>query len=352
MSGAFIRKLLLTAWLSALAAAQNPAVSSGTRPEQPDQALKLQVVETRIAESELGGIVIDPLQCDGDGNVYLRGYDERKLRAPIKKISEKGERQAVYTLSSVPDVKPMGGGYFSVTPNGEVYQLAWSEDGARQVVVYGKDGAFKSRIVLDEGKPFQGYQLAVFPGGELLVSGLRKDAGGPNLPFTAVFDANGKIIRKVQLQDDQDIQLAVERGDANLVNPMYPSGTNRAVSFGQASTGGDGNVYLMRRVSPALVYVISPAGEVLRRIEVSAGDSNLLPNSMRLQKNRLAVMFRHPHTNEQVIKVVDSQSGGELRAYDATSLGPMFTCYGSDPERFTFVSTRQGKLALDRAEPR
>lgn len=341
--------VFLTAWLSVTAAAQSPAVSSKATPEKTDGVLKLQIVETRIVESELVGIFIDPFQCDADRNIYLRGYDERKLLVPIKKFNEKGERQAVYALSSVPDFKPHGAGYFSVTPDGEVYQLAWSEDGARHVVVYGKDGAFKSKIVLDEGKPFQAYQIAVFPKGEFLVSGLKRNS---NLPVTAVFDAQGKIVRLVQLQDDKEIQLAVERGDANLVNPLYPTRTNHAVSHGNAAIGSDGNAYLMRRVSPALIYVISAAGELVRKIEVDAGDSNLLPNNMRLHKNRLAVMFRHPHTNEQVIKVVDSQSGEELGAYDATSLGPMFACYGSSPERFTFVSTRKGKLAFDHAEPR
>ena len=41
--------------------------------------------------------------------------------------------------------------------------------------------------------------------------------------------------------------------------------TNRAVGWGQTEPAKDGNIYSMRRASPADFYAISPGGEVVKR---------------------------------------------------------------------------------------
>ncbi|HXE90821.1 MAG TPA: hypothetical protein VNK82_07660 [Terriglobales bacterium] len=310
-------------------------------------------METSLVESQLGGIMMDPLQCDGDGNIYIRFYQEGERRAPIKKFDTQGNRQATFSLEAVTewDASELTAMYFSVNARGELHQIAWSED--LYVLTFNKDGSYKRRAKIEP--LIIPAQVAEFASGEFLITGRKyegKREDGTNLiePFTGIFDSSGKLIKRLTFQDDQEIQKAVERGDSNFVNPLIP-GTNRAISMGMAVTGEDGNVYVMRRTVPAVIYAVSSAGEVVRKLAVDPGDPGMMPSIMQLSKGRVAILFRSDATKEQIVKVVDSQSGEELVTYDANSLGPTLACY-SGGQRFTFLSTRKGHLSLDHAEPR
>jgi hypothetical protein len=109
----------------------------------------------------------------------------------------------------------------------------------------------------------------------------------------------------------------------------------------------DGNMYLMRWLSPAVFYVISPGGQVVRRFVVDSGNSDYKPFAMHISGNRIAVLFYEPQTMEKVMKIVDLE-GHELASYDELTvngkpklgmLGVAFACYTQQPERFTFLVT-------------
>jgi hypothetical protein len=77
-------------------------------------------VETVKFPSELAEGFALHLMCDADGNYYVRTNPEGN--EGIRKLSPKGERVALFQAKST-DVKVNRAGYFSVAPDGNVYQL-------------------------------------------------------------------------------------------------------------------------------------------------------------------------------------------------------------------------------------
>src|SRR4029077_8255779 len=77
--------------------------------------------------------------------------------------------------------------------DGGVARLAWSKD-SLSLATFSADGKLQSRTQLDP-PAFLPQQMAVFPSGELLVSGLEhvhsRRALGPYKSFTALYDKNG-----------------------------------------------------------------------------------------------------------------------------------------------------------------
>ena len=264
--------------------------STGTTPESSQgsekaPALHLTPLEV-IVSSEIASAFLGPFVCDSDGNLYLRS--ESAGVTAIRKLNAKGERVALYEPSTNPDVKVGGTGYFSVTPDGELYALAFATNElTRYVLVFKSDGTYKTKIKLDPGFYWIPSALAVFPNGNLLVTGQEydRDPKKPKLPFTGVFRADGKLLKELNLEDDNAIQDMAAAQDSRVVSPTVPT-SNRAVSWSQIEAAKDGNLYLMRWLSPAIIYAISPGGHVVRRFTVDPGNADLKPDSMHISGNR------------------------------------------------------------------
>ena len=148
-------------------------------------------------------------------------------------------------------------------------------------------------------------------------------------------------------------------GDPRVSSPVNPQ-ANHAVDFSQMEAAADGNIYLMRWLTPAIFYAISPGGEVVRRFTVDPGDADLRPTEMHIAGNRIAVLFFHPQTMATRMKIVDLE-GREIATYDenddakseAGGLGTAFACYTANPERFAFLSTGDNqRIEFLFAEPR
>jgi hypothetical protein len=175
IAAGFIATHLLAACSSAQVA--GPANSSGasrppaaaaktvTRPKQRtgDQPRQLQV-ETLKVPGEVAGLFAPPLKCDGDGNLFMR-LDAEGVPG-IRKLSQKGERLATAQVSAA-DIKFNRATYFSLAPDGDIYQIILAWEHARYVFVYKTDGTVKSEIKLQPGFFFSPQQLAVFPSGNL-----------------------------------------------------------------------------------------------------------------------------------------------------------------------------------------
>ncbi|MGA9527615.1 MAG: hypothetical protein WBS24_05825 [Terriglobales bacterium] len=138
------------------------------------------------------------------------------------------------------------------------------------------------------------------------------------------------------------------------------TGMNRALSGTQIEIAADGNACLMRWTNPAIIYAISPGGEVVRRIDVDPGDPAYGPGSMHVFQNRIAVLFIEPNTYEKIMKVVDLK-GHEIATYNEVRadgkpqalLTGAFYCYTENPTRFTFLGANDdSKLQFWIAEPR
>ena len=177
------------------------------------------------------------------------------------------------------------------------------------------------------------------------------------LPFTAIFRSDGTLLKELSLEDDERIhKLAADR-DPKLSSLAVPN-SNRAVAWGHAQPAKDGNIYIMRWLSPAVIYAVSPGGEVVRRFSIDPGSSRFMPVNMHVAGTRIAILFRDEGTKEQNLKVVDL-NGEELASYDASGgdstapFGAAFACYFGKTERFSFLATdADHRILLRTVEPR
>ena len=323
----------------------------------PRQLVRVQAVE---APAEVATEFAPPLRCDKDGNLYLEG--ETFGVSGLRKLSPKGERLATYNPNPDSSVKPDFSGTFALDGDGSLYALVFAQDTiTRYVFVYRADGSYRSTIKLDPGFAWNPTALAVFSTGDLLITGTKyardQEQKLVSVPFTGLFHSDGKLLQEVALEDDRSLQELADSGDKRLASPRAP-GTNLAISFSRTDVGEDGNLYLMRWMSPAIIYAIAPTGEVVRRFTVDPGDANAHPVAMHLSGNRMAVLFLQPETWERTMKVVDLE-GHEIATYKQTTkaadatVGAAFVCYTADPQRFTFLgATSESRLQLIIAEGR
>jgi hypothetical protein len=105
------------------------------------------------------------------------------------------------------------------------------------------------------------------------------------------------------------------------------------------AAGPDGNVYLLHGTSPALIYVISPAGEVVRKLRIDTEDPNREASSIKFYAGRFAIGFDWVgNLPKSLIKVTDLK-GNSIADYEigegAGELNPVLACYSS--KGFTLI---------------
>lgn len=122
--------------------------------------------------------------------------------------------------------------------------------------------------------------------------------------------------------------------------------------------GSDGNVYLMRWTNPAILYAVSPGGQVVRRFTVDPGDSGFRPLDLHVVKNRIAVLFFNRESSEAIVTMTDLE-GHRIATYDepkvnrVPELGITLACYLENPTRFIFLGAGDNDgVQLWVAEPR
>jgi len=297
-------------------------------------------IKTQFAGPINGGHVA----CDSNGNLYARRvpFEDMTRPAPVQEIRPDGTVGRSFSVSDASPsyISPVAG--FFVGSKGEVFILAWSNTPGQSrsqafVLAFGSDGGLRSTIQVDAPDDVEPYQVAVFRSGEILLSGQRGQDG--HTPFIGVFNQNGKLIREVYEPEDEDLRKRAEAGETKLLFHSSNYG-NLAAADGRAVVGSDGNIYVMRKTSPALIYRISPRGEVTGKMQVDAGDSRLEASSLQSAAGRIAVLFHgFVHgTGENLLRVVDL-NGNLIASYDSLSDGlpaGALGCYA--PPSVTFLT--------------
>lgn len=318
--------LSLAPVLGAQRGAAAPAVSVKTVTKVP--------LPSSESAMPIGGVM-----CDAEGNIYARLLTatvskERMgvFRLPIEEITPEGRLAKTFRIadSSAVDI---AGKHIFVSSDGIVYQMAITPQGI-YAIEFANDGSVKREVKLEADLPsVQPWDLAVFKAGGYLLTG--ETGKGSHTPYTAVFDADGRLVRNVYEPEDEDARRKAESGD-QVYSPS--SRGNRFVSQGAVAGGSDGNVYLLRGTSPTLVYVISPKGEVVRKLHIDAGGTDFNPRGIESYAGQLAIGFNGP---TPLVRVTDLE-GNSIANYTVSGQGHLdLACYG--PQGLTFIASRAGE---------
>ena len=317
--------------------------------------------------SEMGGAFMDPSKCDGDGNLYIRKYAmDHPLLSPVVKIDPEGKRTALFDASAFSELALDRADAFSPASDGGMYQIAQSGVLKPRIYVlhFSSDGSPSSPTRLDAD--FEVYTFAAFASGNFLLSGVQRDVQNKNdrgRNFTAVFSADGRELAQLSFQEPQRSTKAGKKSDGGGrqqgARKDAQKGTQNdaekpapTLDLADAEVGSDGNLYVMRPSSPALVYVIAPSGRIMQTLKVAAPLPGAVPSGFHVSGNRLAISFWNAAGEGQTVVVADAQTGREVASYDdVTGLGTSFACYAANEGVFTFLKLGEGNaLEVIRAE--
>jgi len=313
---------------------------------------KLLMVKDHVSSSVTSnGSFALPTACDEQRHSYVKLVKPGPgMAGPLLRLSSKGVLEAEFdTAGAMVNI-------YAVRPGGGVAMLH-KDAGITLVDNFSPDGKHEAAVRLERPPiAFFPMQIAVFRSGEMLIAGLQYHPGYK--ASTAIYDATGHLLKQLVLDRDEEIERAIEVGDVRYTRA--PREGNQPVSRSVAISGDDGLVYLMRPTSPATIYVISAAAEVVRKIVVRTPTDTGLPDfGLRVAKNRVALEFHRSCDSSfslstcrgTVYTVVDATTGERLADYEAAAdPGGPIACYAPDPDRFFIFSTQFDKRLLQIVE--
>ncbi len=323
-----------------------PLVVAGRQalPAQDVPVLQLRVKEKLLVSNlvrNLGGV--RPL-CDDGGNLYYRlmGSPATHGIGSIVRISSDGHKLVAFDLTSVPNFgENLGVTGWTVGFRGEVHVLAYKA-GDLYLLHFDEEGEFESADKLDSKSAF--FQIAVFPTGELLAAGIEVQNKTLGQPYTAIFDRNGKLIKELTFPGD----VKRQKDD--------PGEYVGAIVLGEEIPGDDGNIYLMRYTEKHLIFVISPAGEVVRKLTLVPPRGGWDGLHFFVTGGKIAMEFFKPGYEERksgtiMYSLYDAESGERQVDYTITpETSGTFACYS--PNEFTFLTVQDEGLSIVHAVPK
>ena len=308
--------------------------------------------------SEMGGAFMSGSKCDADGNLYIRKYAmDRPLLGPVVKIDPEGKRKALFDPAAFSQLALDRADAFSPASDGGMDQIAQSGVLKPHIYVlhFSFDGSPSSATRLDAD--FEVYTFAAFADGNFLLSGVQRDAQDKNdrgRNFTAVFSADGRELAQLSFEKPQGPAKADGGGHRNDVQKVAPKAAEKpapTIDLSDAEVGSDGNLYVMRASSPALVYVIASSGKIMQALKIAGPSRGAVASAFHVSGNRLAISFWNEETQSQTVVVADAQTGRNIASY-ADPTGLALACYSANEGVFTFLNLGEGnELEVIRAEP-
>lgn len=306
-------------------------------------------VENMRSQPFLGGAA-----CDGEGNLYFRFFRNRApASAPLLRLARDGRETVTFSLDQVPDETVRGGSFedYAVDLRGRVYLLTHvrqpDSEAQTAIVRFSRDGHYDSTINIDAS--FIAWKLGVFPSGELLLSGLKEGQGKgepAGVSAIGVFSSTGEVVKVFSPQEDVKLNYDGNR-ETSETEGLAAIGTS------PIAPGEDGNIYLMRPGSKASIYVISPAGTVVRRLAITPPHDGFRAWDMRIGGGNIVVEFVQKHddttrSDRVIYSIFDSEGTRVIDYLSSTEVGGHLACYS--PNGFTFLApSPSGRLAIRRA---
>ena len=293
-----------------------------------------------------GGAVIMSAMCDESGNIYTQlrqhAVDAAYLyQAPVQKITPDVKSAGVFQFGDAFREATESRAFF--VQDSRLYALTTTKQGL-YVVEFDRDGSMKAPVKLQIDSFLVPFHFAVFQSGEYLVAGLTGTISQrPDLhtPYTAVFAADGTLVKKIFEAEDEDARQRAEGGDSRW--GRYINTGNEFVGWdADVTSGSDGNVYFLHGFSPSLIYVISPKGDVVRKLRIDTGNPELVADSIKFYAGRLAVGYSWlGDVPQNLVKIIDlnGEAIADYQVLDGTKdFDPLLACYNADG--FTFIPRR------------
>ncbi len=317
------------------------------------QTLSLAPTSVFVLPSEWRHPLYLPVRCDGDGNYYFREYESGANASPVLKASPRVDHVTRFSVDSDSGLKGGAVQDFAIGVDGTVYELVQLGNDV-EIVEFSEDGHPNSKIGLE--KQFWATHFAVFDrGDEFLVAGsaLPIKGGPPPKLVTAIFDRAGRVIRTLVLPHDPAEIKAPKANEKRPANYLSDQGILPLV-LGDTQTDGRGNLFILRASTPPIVYMADSAGHLVRTITAIPPEPGMQVGVMHVWNGQLALLFQKSDAEGQIEKrtmlVLDTTTGHKLEEYFVPeSLGAAFACYTG--EDFGFVTTKEGKLAIQTAKP-
>lgn len=278
-------------------------------------------------------------QCDKDGNLYFHVESGPYARTELLRISSDGEDGQKFMLSGkFADPAEAAFTNFSVTPDGDLYVLAWGPPRQSKAYVFrfGDDGTMRDPSTLDLPDNIVPLDLVALDDQSVLFTGYYDEKAPKRLSgkqYAALFDARGKLLKELNLSlADVDVASAGEK-----------------LREGGAARSEDGMLYLLE---PKEVIVTTASGEVLRRIPFNKPDPKSTTSNIRVSGSLISIGFM-TFDNGRVVKkeflVLNATTGEPFGLYQpAPELGSDEVCFSGDTG-YTFVESTKGHYNIFKA---
>jgi hypothetical protein len=294
-------------------------------------ALPIQVVETKVVPGPPGGAVLGQAQCDDRENVFFRQVTPGPGRAVLfMRVDSDARGSFSFDLNSARtgDDRTQSAEIRDFAVVGSmVYLLMPAANDKARVLKFSTDGQFRSEVVLDTAMTPR--RLGVMPAGELLLFGTtvsgRRDPADPSSfhfdPAVEVYGSSGQFLKRAG-PIMADVDLNAKGTD--------PAERSLPVDLAVAATGADGFYLLTYSQKPAL-YVMSPAAEVVRNLELWTPGQDFRPLAMRVNGRQVLVEFvkatdEKGNVTATVLAVYDGYTGEHTFTYTADDAGVILGC--------------------------
>jgi hypothetical protein len=272
-------------------------------------------------------------QSDADGDVFIHPAPFQEVN--ILKVSPSSGPIA-YKLP--PDRADKMSFYdFSVTPSGTVWVLANAAGSPElQAIEFDAKGEMKTPIQIQMSEQLEVNRFLVLDTGAILIAGFYTDKAPQHLrghSLLGLFDNSGRMIRNL--------------GDN--FSPVDLATVHNAPQQGGCVAGDDGNAYIM---DADKILVISPGGEITRRVVLHKPSPEALPMGLYVSKGQAAIKLATPradHSGDASLLVIDLATGEDLGWYVLEKDAAYGDVGFSRDEGFTFFGNEQGKIKLVKA---
>lgn len=297
------------------------------------QAHTLQVTSTRVLTTRAFGFT-GPLLSDDNGNLYF-AEDSGVFKLSQLKESSSKMIQTPPDKSGADDSGLDALIDYAVTPSGTLFMLAQDAKQQLHIFSFDSDGNEKHDTKLEIPENVLIVDFAVFDNETILVTGFYSRNAPEALrgkSYAAIFDQSGQWLK------DMTRRISVDAVSSDSDGPL---------TYVYMRPGKDGNLYLLK---PSAVLVISPGGEIVRRIKFVKPDPSLEAIGLNIADGVVLIELGDKpapgtHRNPKYL-VLDTATGKKYGFYAQPSEVKGRLASFSREEGFLFVSDEKGTFKL------